>query len=84
MNTTRQLGGAVGLALLGTLATAFTGAAGGPAALAHGYRAAFLLAAAIAATAAALTPLLSRRATPTTSGAPTRPSNGNAPEGVHR
>ncbi|WP_413804874.1 MFS transporter [Streptomyces sp. OE57] len=85
VNTTRQLGGAVGLALLGTLATAFTGAAAdGPAVLAHGYRAAFLLAAAIAATAAALTPLLSRRATPTTSGAPTRASNGNATEGVHR
>ncbi|WP_284574088.1 MFS transporter [Streptomyces sp. 2P-4] len=63
VNTTRQLGGAVGLALTGTLAAAVTGGdpAAGPAALADGHRAAFLLAAATAAAAAALTPLLFRR-----------------------
>ncbi|MFD7628399.1 MFS transporter [Streptomyces sp. NPDC059851] len=65
VNTTRQLGGAVGLALLGTLATSVSAGAPAedPAALADGYRAAFLLAAATAAAAAALTPLLPRRAT---------------------
>ncbi|MFK0257925.1 MFS transporter [Streptomyces sp. NPDC090445] len=90
VNTTRQLGGAIGLALLGSLATTVTTltttATGGPAAdaaaLADGYRAAFLLAAATAAASAALTPLLSRRAT----GRPTSAPTPDAPttRGAHR
>ncbi|MFJ8039857.1 MFS transporter [Kitasatospora sp. NPDC096147] len=56
VNTTRQLGGAVGLALL----VSFASGAGTPAGT---HRTAFLLAAALAATAAALTPLLARRTT---------------------
>ncbi|WP_438319618.1 MFS transporter (plasmid) [Streptomyces sp. HUAS TT3] len=88
VNTTRQLGGAVGLALLGTLATAVTAGAPaeGPAALADGYRAAFLLAAATAAAAAAATPLLSRRAPapdPTTAGTTGEVTEDDTTEGAH-
>ncbi|WKV70156.1 MFS transporter [Streptomyces sp. PCS3-D2] len=64
VNTTRQIGGAVGLAVLGTLAAARTASAppGLPhaAALTEGYRAAFLLSAAVLALGATLTPLLAR------------------------
>ncbi|MGW4688882.1 MFS transporter [Streptomyces sp. NPDC004244] len=93
VNTTRQLGGAVGLALLGTLATAVTAGAPagapaeGPAALADGYRAAFLLAAATAAAAAAATPLLSRRAPapdPATAGTTGEVTEDDTTEGAHR
>ncbi|MFJ8742428.1 MFS transporter [Embleya sp. NPDC127516] len=69
VNTTRQIGGALGLAVLGTLATARTDAAGSAVphevALTDGYRTAFLVSAGIAAVGALLTPLLTRRTTPT-------------------
>jgi EmrB/QacA subfamily drug resistance transporter len=65
VNTTRQIGGAVGLAVLGTLAASRTAAAAhhhSPAeALTEGYRLAFLVSAAVLAAGAALTPLLARR-----------------------
>ncbi|MGW8952449.1 MFS transporter [Streptomyces sp. NPDC055709] len=65
VNTTRQIGGAVGLAVLTTLAASATSAAGPhqpqAVALTEGYRIAFLVSAAIAAAGAALTPLLARR-----------------------
>ncbi|MEU9893810.1 MFS transporter [Streptomyces phaeochromogenes] len=65
VNTTRQIGGAVGLAVLGTLAASRTAAAAHhhspAAALTEGYRLAFLVSAAVLAVGAALTPLLSRR-----------------------
>ncbi|OLZ59308.1 MFS transporter [Streptomyces amritsarensis] len=77
VNTTRQIGGAVGLAVLGTLAAARTAAAspGLPhtAALTEGYRSAFLLSAAVLGLAAALTPLLARRARPTRESVPAPP-----------
>ncbi|MFE2954519.1 MFS transporter, partial [Embleya sp. NPDC059267] len=66
VNTTRQIGGALGLAVLGTLAASRTEAARGTThivALTDGYRIAFLVSAAIAAVGTALTPLLARRAT---------------------
>lgn len=69
VNTTRQIGGALGLAVLGTLATARTDAAGSAVphevALTDGYRTAFLVSAGIAAVGALLTPLLTRRTRPT-------------------
>ncbi|MCS7479308.1 MFS transporter [Umezawaea endophytica] len=46
-NATRQVGGAVGLAVLSAVAAARTGGATDPASLANGYRAAFLTAAAL-------------------------------------
>ncbi|ANW18120.1 MFS transporter [Streptomyces clavuligerus] len=59
MNTTRQFGGAFGLAVVLTLtATGTTGAAGSPAALAESYGDAFLSMAVILLVLAALTPLL--------------------------
>ncbi|MFE7809875.1 MFS transporter [Streptomyces sp. NPDC057430] len=66
VNTTRQVGGAVGLAVLATLAGATTGraeAAHQPylEALTAGYRTAFAVSAAVLATAAALALLLARR-----------------------
>ncbi|MFI1482427.1 MFS transporter [Streptomyces sp. NPDC020747] len=64
VNTTRQIGGAVGLAVLGTLAASRTAAAhhhSPAAALTEGYRLAFPFSAAALAVGAALTPLLSRR-----------------------
>ncbi|MCX4539456.1 MFS transporter [Streptomyces sp. NBC_01565] len=73
VNTTRQIGGAVGLAVLGTLAAARTaGSAGLPhtAALTEGYRTAFLASAAVLAAAAVLTRLLLRGARPEPDAAP--------------
>ncbi|WP_063831246.1 MFS transporter [Streptomyces sp. NRRL F-2664] len=66
VNTTRQIGGAVGLAVLGTVAAARTAASDLPrtAALTEGYRTAFLLSAAVLGVGAALTPVLARRARP--------------------
>ncbi|WP_313896971.1 MFS transporter [Streptomyces sp. GC420] len=65
VNTTRQIGGALGLAALSTLAAARSGAlAPGHShaeALTGGYRLAFLVCAAAVAAASALTPLLYRR-----------------------
>lgn len=64
VNTTRQIGGALGLAVLGTLAAARTASVGPgtpPAlALTEGYRTAFLVSAAVAAAGTALAPLLAR------------------------
>ncbi|MFJ3103486.1 MFS transporter [Streptomyces sp. NPDC086835] len=66
VNTTRQIGGAIGLAVLGTLAASTTAGAAPHAstaeALTEGYQAAFLVSAALIAAGAALTPLLARRA----------------------
>ncbi|MFD8987242.1 DHA2 family efflux MFS transporter permease subunit [Streptomyces goshikiensis] len=65
VNTTRQIGGSVGLAVLGTLAAARTaGATALPhtAALTEGYRTVFLASAAVLAAAAALSRLLVRGA----------------------
>ncbi|MFJ3977416.1 MFS transporter [Streptomyces sp. NPDC090021] len=72
VNTTRQIGGAVGLAVLGTLAAARTASASASAsadlprtaALTEGYRGAFLLSAAVLGLGAVLTPLVARRARP--------------------
>ncbi|WP_433396499.1 MFS transporter [Streptomyces sp. CA-146814] len=65
VNTTRQIGGVVGLAFLATLAGSVTAEASGhasvPEALTAGYRAAFAVSAAILAATALLTPLLTRR-----------------------
>ncbi|MDQ0945303.1 MFS transporter [Streptomyces sp. V1I1] len=65
INTTRQVGGALGLAVLGTLAASRTAAFehhySHAAALTEGYRAAFLASAAVVAAGAALAPLLARR-----------------------
>ncbi|MFH8484098.1 MFS transporter [Streptomyces longisporoflavus] len=64
VNTTRQLGGALGLAVLATLAASRTASAGPGTshamALTEGYRTAFLVSAAVAAAGAALAPLLTR------------------------
>ncbi|EDY65787.1 EmrB/QacA family drug resistance transporter [Streptomyces pristinaespiralis ATCC 25486] len=66
VNTTRQIGGAIGLALLGTLAASTTAGAAPhlsrTEALTEGYRAAFLVSAGLIAAGAVLTPLLARRA----------------------
>ncbi|MDX3853151.1 MFS transporter [Streptomyces sp. AK02-01A] len=66
VNTSRQIGGSIGLAVLSTLAASTTAAAethhiGHAEALTEGYRTAFLLSAALIVAAAALTPLLARR-----------------------
>lgn len=60
VNTTRQIGGAIGLAVLGTLAASTTAGThlSGAAALTEGYRTAFLVSAAVIAIGAALSPLL--------------------------
>ncbi|NKR65219.1 MFS transporter [Rhodococcus hoagii] len=69
VNTSRQIGGAVGLAVLGTFAAARTAASGADhnplVALTEGYRTAFLVSAALVAAAAMLAPVLARaRITP--------------------
>ncbi|MGI5403660.1 MFS transporter [Streptomyces sp. CA-135486] len=65
VNTTRQIGGAVGLAVLSTLAASTTATARHhhpyAQALTEGYRTAFLVSAALIAAGAALTPLLASR-----------------------
>ncbi|MFJ7331433.1 MFS transporter [Streptomyces cyaneofuscatus] len=65
VNTTRQIGGVIGLACLATLAGSVTaqasGHVSGPEALTAGYRAAFAVSAAILAATALLAPLLTRR-----------------------
>ncbi|MFJ9569638.1 MFS transporter [Streptomyces bacillaris] len=65
VNTTRQIGGVVGLAVLATLAGSVTarapGLASGPEALTAGYRAAFAASAAVLAVTALLAPLLTCR-----------------------
>ncbi|MFD3440160.1 DHA2 family efflux MFS transporter permease subunit [Streptomyces sp. NPDC058685] len=78
VNTTRQIGGAVGLAVLSTLAASRTASAQHThdpvAALNEGYRTAFLVSAAVIATALVLVLITSRR------GSSARPST-PAPEG---
>ncbi|WP_248502764.1 MFS transporter [Streptomyces sp. D2-8] len=75
VNTTRQIGGVIGLACLATLAGSVTAEVSGhasvPEALTAGYRAAFAVSAAILAVTALLAPLLTRpgRRTGTASGA---------------
>ncbi|MFD3946591.1 DHA2 family efflux MFS transporter permease subunit [Streptomyces sp. NPDC058579] len=66
VNTTRQVGGAIGLAVLTTLAASVTAAAPGPHldALTSGYRTAFAIAAAVITATALLTPVLARRGRP--------------------
>ncbi|MFD0275031.1 MFS transporter [Kitasatospora sp. NPDC127111] len=65
VNTSRQLGGAVGLAVLGSLAASATAGSAAhharAAALTEGYRTAFLASALVLAAATALTPYLARR-----------------------
>ncbi|MFD9597197.1 MFS transporter [Kitasatospora sp. NPDC059973] len=65
VNTTRQVGGAIGLAALATLAGSVTAGAAGhashAAALTSGYRAAFLVSALVLAVSAALAGYLARR-----------------------
>ncbi|MFI6091528.1 MFS transporter [Streptomyces sp. NPDC051218] len=65
LNSSRQLGGSLGLAVLVTVASGVTGGGRGPGALADGYATAFGVAAALLAAAAAATAVLHR--------APTRP-----------
>ncbi|MFC9585040.1 MFS transporter [Streptomyces yangpuensis] len=81
VNTTRQIGGAVGLAVLGTLAATRTAAASAElphtAALTEGYRGAFLLSAAVLGLGAALTPLLARRTRPVRT---PHPTDGHVPD----
>ncbi|MFI5698568.1 MFS transporter [Streptomyces xanthochromogenes] len=66
VNTTRQVGGAIGLAALATLAGSVTAHAHQPApeALTSGYRTAFLVSAAVLAATALLALLLTRRTRP--------------------
>ncbi|MER7661878.1 MFS transporter [Streptomyces sp. NPDC096193] len=75
VNTTRQLGGAVGLAVLSTLAASRTASAqhthGPVAALNEGYRTAFLVSAAVIGAALALVLLTSRRGTSALPSTPT-------------
>ncbi|GII81912.1 MFS transporter [Sphaerisporangium rufum] len=61
VNTTYQIGSALGLAVMTALATAWTAPGTGPAALTGGFQAAFLGAAVVAAAGAVLTLLLMRR-----------------------
>ncbi|MFI6845094.1 MFS transporter [Kitasatospora sp. NPDC050467] len=67
VNTSRQLGGAIGLAVLGSLAASATARFAAhhprPEALTEGYRTAFLASALVLAAATALTPYLARRTT---------------------
>ncbi|MGW7274170.1 MFS transporter [Streptomyces sp. NPDC054864] len=63
LNSSRQLGGSLGLAVLVTVASGATGSARGPGALADGYATAFGVAAALLAAAAVATAVLHR--TPT-------------------
>ncbi|MFJ3880098.1 MFS transporter [Streptomyces sp. NPDC090077] len=70
VNTTRQVGGAIGLAVLTTLAGSVTAGASrglpGPEALAAGFRTAFAVSAAVIAVTAALALFLTRRPGPRT------------------
>lgn len=67
VNTSRQIGGAVGLAVLGTLAASRTATSGADhipsEALTDGYRTAFLVSAALVVVATALAPVLARTRT---------------------
>ncbi|MGW8783126.1 MFS transporter [Streptomyces sp. NPDC055796] len=78
VNTTRQVGGAIGLAALATLAGSVTAgaAAGTPPleALTAGYRTAFTVSAAVLAATALLALLLTRRTAPPTRSAPATPT----------
>lgn len=75
VNTTRQVGGAIGLAALTTLAGSVTAHASPhlpvAEALTAGYRTAFTVSAAVLAATAVLAPLLTRRAPARTAAAPT-------------
>ncbi|EPH39972.1 MFS transporter [Streptomyces aurantiacus] len=72
LNSSRQLGGSIGLAVLVTVASSATGAGGGPGALADGYAAAFGVAAGLLVAAALATAVLhGRGARPST---PPRPA----------
>lgn len=76
VNTTRQLGGAIGLALLGSLAASATATHAAhhtrAQALTEGYRTAFLVSALVLAAGAALTPYLARRSARAATAAATR------------
>ncbi|WP_079071070.1 MFS transporter [Streptomyces yokosukanensis] len=79
VNTTRQVGGAIGLAALATLAGSVTAHASTHephlAALTAGYRAAFTVSAAVLAATALLAVLLTRRTGSRTATTPTRPAS---------
>ncbi|MFH8607681.1 MFS transporter [Streptomyces sp. NPDC018029] len=72
LNSSRQLGGSLGLAVLVTVAAHATGPERGPGALAEGYAAAFAVSAALLVAAALATAVLHGRRTPTP--APLRPA----------
>ncbi|MEU8824835.1 MFS transporter [Streptomyces sp. NPDC048636] len=80
VNTTRQVGGAIGLAALATLAGSVTTHAGGDQshleALTDGYRAAFTVSAAVLAATALLALFLVRRTGPRVATGATRPTSG--------
>ncbi|MFF3919184.1 MFS transporter [Streptomyces sp. NPDC001852] len=80
VNTTRQVGGAIGLAALATLAASVTANAAvhrsHVEALTAGYRVAFTVSSAILAVTAFLAPLLTRRTGERTATAPTCPASG--------
>ncbi|MEU6235975.1 MFS transporter [Kitasatospora sp. NPDC047058] len=80
VNTTRQVGGAVGLAVLTTLAGSVTSRAAAHQphleALTAGYRTAFTVSAAVLAATALLTVLLTRRARPGNAAASRHPASG--------
>lgn len=80
VNTTRQVGGAIGLAALTTLAGSVTAHAAGrmphPEALTAGYRTAFTVSAAVLAAAAALALLLTRRTGARSATTPAQPAAG--------
>ncbi|MFZ3474328.1 MFS transporter [Streptomyces sp. 4.24] len=83
VNTTRQVGGAIGLAALATLAGSVTAHAAVHQprleALTAGYRTAFAVSAAVLAATALLALLLARRAGPRTATGATRPAAGPCP-----
>ncbi|MFB7620376.1 MFS transporter [Kitasatospora sp. NPDC056181] len=84
VNTTRQVGGAIGLAVLTTLAGSVTGhaaARGHLEALTAGYRAAFAVSAAVLAATALLTVLLARCTGRTTTDATAAPGARVRPDG---
>ncbi|MFJ9370287.1 hypothetical protein ACIRRA_38505 [Nocardia sp. NPDC101769] len=58
LNSTRELGGSLGLAILATVAANTTGSATDPTALAHGYTTALRLAAALLATGSIIATLI--------------------------
>ncbi|MGW1811842.1 MFS transporter, partial [Streptomyces sp. NPDC002078] len=80
VNTTRQVGGAIGLAALATLAASVTANAAvhrsHVEALTAGYRVAFTVSSAVLAVTAFLAPLLTRRTGERTATAPTCPASG--------